>query len=56
MRERDVRSTSEFITTDADQDRPDAGPFELENRATPQVNLQSTVYAKPAPWWPTAAT
>jgi uncharacterized protein (AIM24 family) len=41
-----VHSLSSFLTTHADQDRPDAGPFEVENRATLQVNLQGTVYAK----------
>jgi uncharacterized protein (AIM24 family) len=41
-----MHSISSFITTHADQDRPDAGPFEVENRATLQVNLQGTVYAK----------
>jgi uncharacterized protein (AIM24 family) len=39
-------SLSSFLTTHADQDRPAAGPFEVENRATLQVNLQGTVYAK----------
>jgi Mitochondrial biogenesis AIM24 len=42
----DTHSISAFITTHADQDRPGAGPFEVENRATLQVNLQGTVYAK----------
>lgn len=41
-----MHSLSSFLTTHADQDRPDAGPFEVENRATLQVNLQGTVYAK----------
>jgi uncharacterized protein (AIM24 family) len=41
-----MHSISDFITTHADQDRPDAGPFEVENRATLQVNLKGTVYAK----------
>jgi uncharacterized protein (AIM24 family) len=41
-----MHSLSSFITTHADQDRPGAGPFEVENRATLQVNLQGTVYAK----------
>jgi uncharacterized protein (AIM24 family) len=41
-----MHSISDFITTHADQDRPGAGPFEVENRATLQVNLQGTVYAK----------
>jgi uncharacterized protein (AIM24 family) len=41
-----MHSISDFITTHTDQDRPDAGPFEVENRATLQVNLQGTVYAK----------
>lgn len=35
-----------FLATHTDQDRPDAGPFEVENRATLQVNLQGTVFAK----------
>jgi hypothetical protein len=38
-------SISDFITTHADQDRPCAGPFEVENRATLQVNLRNTVHA-----------
>lgn len=38
--------SSVFITTHADQDRPDAGPSEVENRATLQVNLKGTVCAK----------
>ena len=29
-----------------DQDRPDAGPFGVENRATLQINLKGTVNAK----------
>jgi len=41
-----MHSISSFITTHADQHRPDAGPFEVENRATLQINLQGTVYAK----------
>jgi uncharacterized protein (AIM24 family) len=41
-----MHSLTDFVTTHADQDRPDAGPFEVENRATLQINLQSTVYAK----------
>jgi uncharacterized protein (AIM24 family) len=41
-----MTSISDFITTHADRDRPGAGPFEVENRATLQVNLQGTVYAK----------
>jgi hypothetical protein len=41
-----MHSISDFITTHADQDCPDAGPFEVENRTTLQVNLQGTVYAK----------
>jgi hypothetical protein len=41
-----MHSLSDFITTHADQDRPDAGPFEVENSATPQVNLHGTIYAK----------
>lgn len=39
-------SISAFLATHADQDRPSAGPFEIENRATLQVNLDGTVYAK----------
>ena len=38
-------SIADFIATHTDQER-DAGPFEVENRATLQVNLQGTVYAK----------
>ena len=41
-----MTSISSFLATHTDQDRPDAGPFEVENRATLQVNLQGTVYAK----------
>lgn len=41
-----MHSISDFLSTHADQDRPNAGPFEVENRATLQVNLQGTVYAK----------
>jgi uncharacterized protein (AIM24 family) len=41
-----MHSIASFISTHADQDRPDAGPFEVENRATLQINLQGTVYAK----------
>ena len=40
-----MSSVSDFITAHSDQER-DAGPFEVENRATLQVNLQGTVYAK----------
>lgn len=40
-----MHSVSDFIATHADQER-NAGPFEVENRATLQVNLQGTVYAK----------
>jgi uncharacterized protein (AIM24 family) len=41
-----MHSIASFISTHADQDRPGAGPFEVENRATLQINLQGTVYAK----------
>lgn len=41
-----MHSISDFLATHADQDHPGAGPFEVENRATLQVNLQGTVYAK----------
>jgi uncharacterized protein (AIM24 family) len=40
-----MHSIADFIAAHADQDR-NAGPFEVENRATLQVNLQGTVYAK----------
>jgi uncharacterized protein (AIM24 family) len=41
-----MHSIADFIATHTDQDRPHAGPFEVENRATLQVNLQGTVYAR----------
>lgn len=41
-----MHSIADFIATHSDQDRPEAGPFEVENRATLQVNLQGTVYAR----------
>jgi uncharacterized protein (AIM24 family) len=41
-----MHSIVDFIATHTDRDRPDAGPFEVENRATLQINLQGTVYAK----------
>jgi uncharacterized protein (AIM24 family) len=41
-----MHSITDFITTHTDQDRPDAGPFEVENRATLQINLRGTVFAK----------
>jgi uncharacterized protein (AIM24 family) len=41
-----MHSISSFVSTHADQDRPGAGPFEVENRAMLQVKLQGTVYAK----------
>jgi uncharacterized protein (AIM24 family) len=41
-----MNSISSFLATHTDQDRPGAGPFEVENRATLQVNLQGTVFAK----------
>jgi hypothetical protein len=40
-----MHSIADFIATHADQER-NAGPFEVENRATLQINLQGTVYAK----------
>jgi uncharacterized protein (AIM24 family) len=40
-----IHSIAAFIATHADKER-DAGPFEVENRSTLQVNLQGTVYAK----------
>jgi hypothetical protein len=39
-------SISDFVTTHADQERPGAGSFEVENHATLRVNLQGTAYAK----------
>jgi hypothetical protein len=41
-----MHSLTDFLITHADHDRPDAGPFAVENRATLQINLQGTVYAK----------
>jgi uncharacterized protein (AIM24 family) len=41
-----MHSIADFIATHSDQDRPEAGPFEVENRSTLQVNLQGTVYAR----------
>jgi uncharacterized protein (AIM24 family) len=41
-----MHSIAEFVDAHTDQDRPNAGPFEVENRATLQINLSGTVYAK----------
>jgi uncharacterized protein (AIM24 family) len=40
-----MHSVAEFIAKHTDQER-NAGPFEVENRSTLQVNLAGTVYAK----------
>ena len=40
-----MHSIADFIATHADKEH-NAGLFEVENRATLQVNLQGTVYAK----------
>jgi uncharacterized protein (AIM24 family) len=40
-----MHSIADFIATHADKER-NGGLFEVENRATLQVNLQGTVYAK----------
>jgi hypothetical protein len=41
-----MHSLTAFLITHADQDRPNAVPFEVENHVTLQINLQGTVYAK----------
>jgi uncharacterized protein (AIM24 family) len=41
-----MHAISDFIATHTDKENPGAGPFEVENRATLQINLQGTVYAK----------
>jgi uncharacterized protein (AIM24 family) len=41
-----MHAITDFIAAHTDQERPDAGAFEVENRATLQINLRGTVYAK----------
>jgi uncharacterized protein (AIM24 family) len=41
-----MHAITDFIAAHTDQEHPDAGAFEVENRATLQINLRGTVYAK----------